>query len=494
MMMQSNNKSNEKKDLVKFKVFFFVEEEKKRPRSKIITLSQQSLSFSHLEAQIVDHFEVKHGQRVMVNYQDEEDDQVTISSDEELQAAICTFANKSTVCLHVSLWSNCTSSSPTPVESTEEERMNSVLVELEAMGFSNRRLNIKLLKKHSGDVNKVSQVLAERSCKRQERIMLRKKTHCSSSVVQAETSKSQCEVIKPPPEINQEESEGKCESVTTIPDVNHVASNEPEVGELEAINLPEAVNQTPTEVPELVVETQPEANGESSSLTKAIPASSQESMLGELEGKGFTNKKQNIRLLKKHGGNVKEVIQVLTERSSKRRERSRLKETDELHFGALLSELKAKGFSQKRLNIKLLKKNDQDIDKVIQELTEVGARRQEKRIKRTRCLQHHEEPDEMLRECISELEAKGFCKKRLNVRLIKQHDLDVGKVLQILGNRADRLALKRVKHQPKNEATINQAAWDAQSWGLDNKNGPIFLYLSKSLFIWLLTPIFLFFS
>ncbi len=134
MMMQSNNNNNNcnnKDDRVKFKVFLKKEEQnEKRPRSKIISLSKQSLSFAHLEAQIVEHFHVKH---FIVCYQDEEDDQVTISSDEELQGAISAYANKRTVCLLATLMTNCTSSSATAstssaiVEKTEEEKMTSLL-------------------------------------------------------------------------------------------------------------------------------------------------------------------------------------------------------------------------------------------------------------------------------------------------------------------------------------------------------------------------------
>ncbi len=124
-----------------------------------------------------------------------------------------------------------------------------------------------------------------------------------------------------------------------------------------------------------------------------------------------------------------------------------------------LSEIEAKGFANKRLNIRLLKKNDHNVEKVIQVLTQISERRQEKRKNKVNKLQVAYEE---LSPLLSELETKGFTNKRKNIRLLKKYDNEVGKVLQILSGRRQailarreaRLALKGTKQ----EQQINQAA------------------------------------
>ncbi len=268
--------------------------------------------------------------------------------------------------------------------------------------------------------------------------------------------------------VSVEESESKCESVMTVSENQTTDESTP----IKAINIPDAFNKESTEGAGPKVNTQPELDQGSSSASSektapesitSVPVDCQDEnlnlMLRYLEDRGFTNKRQNIKLLKKHSGEVEKVIQVLAERSTKRKERiMNLKATEEI-YSSLLSDLEAKGFSQKRLNIRLLKKNANDVEKVIQKLTEIDARRQEKRRKRaSRFLQEPQQADED-DEKLSELEAKGFINKRLNVRLLKRHSHDVGKVLQVLSDREARFARKRVKQLQHEQAVcINQAA------------------------------------
>ncbi len=67
------------------------------------------------------------------------------------------------------------------------ENYESLLSELETKGFSNKRMNMRLLKKHNGDIDKVTQVLTECSVKHYERIMMRK---ARNSIVQDEISRA----------------------------------------------------------------------------------------------------------------------------------------------------------------------------------------------------------------------------------------------------------------------------------------------------------------
>ncbi len=419
---------------MKFKVFL---EEDQRQRIKTIKLPLQTLSIDHLEAQIVKCFKAEPEglKKMTLCHQDKEKDLIittAISSDEELHRAISAFVtSKRTVCLRVTMKNSSSSkkeneaTTPAVVEvdansegcsrsnttvsvnmdRTEDERMSSLqLSEIEAKGFANKRQNIRLLKKHNGNVDKVIQVLTELSAKRQKRMEKRK-------------------------------------SATRLPD------DEP--SDHEARNNKNAQPQVKLEG----------AADESSRATSSISATDEEnleSLLRELEIKGFAKKKQSSRLLRKHNGDVDRVIQVLTNKSAKRQE-SMMNATDEDSLGSVLCELEAKGFSNKRLNVRLLKKNDHNVDKVIQVLTQASDKRQEKRKNRVNKLQAAYEE---LSPLLSELETKGFTNKRKNIRLLRKHDNEVGKVLQILsGRRQDilacreaRLALKGTKQEQINQA------------------------------------------
>ncbi len=297
--------------------------------------------------------------------------------------------------------SRATSSS----SATDDEKLNSMLADLEAKGFANKRQNIRLLKKHNGDVDKVIQVLMEGHTKK--RLLATRRR----AGAQDDTTKSERVAIDILPEVKLEAtnlSNGTCEAIVSIP----VADE----------NL--------------------------------------DSYLRVLEIKGFTKKKRNSRLLRKHNGDVDRVAQVLTNISAKRQERMVMNATDELSsFGSVLRELEAKGYSNKRLNIRLLKKNDHNVEKVIQVLIQISEKRQEKRKNRVSKLQ---KANEELSPLLSELETKGFTNKRKNIRLLKKHGNDVDKVLQLLSDRRQailarreaRLALKGTKQ----EQQINQAA------------------------------------
>ncbi len=501
MMMHSNNNNcNNKNDLVKFKVFLKKEQKEKRPRSKIISLSKQSLSFAHLEAQIVEHFQVKHDQRVIVCYQDEEDDQVTISSDEELLGAISAFANKRAVCLLASLMTNCTSSPGCKAgtsSAAEEERMSSLLNELESRGFANKRRNIRLLKKHNGDIDKVIQTLTEGSSKRQARIMKRKMK--GSQNVELPKRKHEDGHHDTQPERKEEEEEevkdspiDSCQAICSIP----AADYEPLLRELETkgfsnkrmnIRLLKKHNGDINKVTQVLIErsskhherimmkktrkgiVQDETPKGQCEIANPQPEMSQGASVEEPGPSEMTAlepitsipvdcQDEDLNLmLKKHSGEVEKVIQVLTQQSTKRQEKIMIMKATEEIYSSMLSDLEAKGFSQKRLNIRLLKKNANDTEKVIQQLTAMCARRQEKRKKRaSRFLQGPQQPYED-DEKLKELEAKGFYNKNLNVRMLKRRGHDISKVLQVLSDREARLARKRVK-QHKQADFVNQAA------------------------------------
>ncbi len=427
---QFHNNCSEWKDdhIVKFKVFL---EEVQRQRIRKIKLPLQTLSIDHLEAQIVKCFKVEPEdlKRMTLCHQDKEKDLIittAISSDEELHSAISAFVtSKHTVCLRVTMKNSSSSkkkneaatpavvgadaNSEQPTVSvnalTTVDRMNSALLnEIEAKGFTNKRQNIRLLKKHNGNVDEVIQVLTEQSVKRKKRTEKRK-------------------------------------SAPRLPDT------EPSKRDHEAIN-----NKNPQHKMKLEG-----VADKSSSLISATDDEKLNSLLTDLEAKGFTHKRQNIRLMRKHNGDVDRVIQVLTNKSAKRQKRMVMNATDESSFGSVLCELEAKGFSNKRLNIRLLKKHDHNVDNVIQVLTQISEKRQEKRKNR---VSKPQEAYEELRPLLSELETKGFTNKRKNIRLLKKHGNEVGKVLQILSGRRQailarreaRLALKGTKQQ------INQAA------------------------------------
>ncbi len=290
------------------------------------------------------------------------------------------------------------------ISATDDEKFNSLLTDLEAKGFTNKRQNIRLLKKHNEDVDKVTQVLMEGKTKK--RLLA---TRCRAGA-QDETIKIERVAIDISPEVKLEASNlsnGTCEAIVSIP----VADE----------NL--------------------------------------DSRLRALEIKGFAKKKQNSRLLRKHNGDVDRVVQVLTNMSAKRQERMVMNATDDSSFDSALCELEAKGFSDKRLNIKLLKKNDHNVDKVIQVLTQISEKRQEKRKNRVSKLQ---EAFEELSPLLSELETKGFTNKRKNIRLLKKHDNDIGKVLQLLSDRRQAILARREARLTlkgtKQEQQINQAA------------------------------------
>jgi orotate phosphoribosyltransferase len=93
-----------------------------------------------------------------------------------------------------------------------------------------------------------------------------------------------------------------------------------------------------------------------------------EPQLKQLEEMGFNRRYQAIRLLKKHEGDVAKVASILTRKREERlkhvaKRQEKWQALEDKHKDALAA-LAERGFTCKRLNIRLLERNDNDMEKV----------------------------------------------------------------------------------------------------------------------------------
>jgi len=131
--------------------------------------------------------------------------------------------------------------------------------------------------------------------------------------------------------------------------------------------------------------------------------------LATLSNKGFNRRGQNIRLLKKFDGEMDKVVEVLEARKAQN--------CNQHEFNEKLVLLENKGFNRRAQNIRLLKKFDGEMDKVVEVLEARKAQN---------CNQHE------FNEKLVLLENKGFNRRAQNIRLLKKFDGEVDKVAEVL--------------------------------------------------------------
>lgn len=137
----------------------------------------------------------------------------------------------------------------------------------------------------------------------------------------------------------------------------------------------------------------------------------------------YKSREELLQLLKKHNGNVKKVIEiVLASPVTPQREQpfeNKISPNSEFGYSEELSQLEGMGFDDKDLNLKLLRENDGKMDKVM------GLLSSSKSPEETSYSVEEQitEPD-YSKELI-QLESMGFTDRELNLQLLRQYNGDI---------------------------------------------------------------------
>jgi len=377
-----------------------------RDETRLFTLPKNGLSFKALSSHLADLFGTSD---LHVQYLDNENDLIVVKTDEELVTAVQFFSGKPSVRLIVSSSTKgvapqvaeATSENAyqdkteptldepqpaTPVKteaehaqpqgspSREEEKnkhrescktrrselhmaMGPALKQLEEMGFTKKGLCVRLLVKFDGDVQKV----AEEMRAWQQAYNLRKEQKHGQKKELKRWEKEEKRAVKQ--QLREEKEKYKCEKralKTALKEENQQKKKEKHVREQRG-NGAHCHRMSNEEVAQL------------------------EPKLKQLEEMGFNRRYQAIRLLKKHDGDVGKVASILTQKREDRLQRCAKKGPKQEKWKALedkhkdaLTALAGRGFTHKRLNIRLLERNNNDMEKVVALLTIIEEKMKKK--------------------------------------------------------------------------------------------------------------------
>eukprot|EP00005_Dracoamoeba_jomungandri_P005650 CAMPEP_0174249808 /NCGR_PEP_ID=MMETSP0439-20130205/137_1 /TAXON_ID=0 /ORGANISM="Stereomyxa ramosa, Strain Chinc5" /LENGTH=348 /DNA_ID=CAMNT_0015329717 /DNA_START=50 /DNA_END=1096 /DNA_ORIENTATION=+ len=156
-----------------------------------------------------------------------------------------------------------------------------------------------------------------------------------------------------------------------------------------------------------------------------------------LESKGFTRRGQNVRLLKKFEGDIDKVVETLEARKAQ----TPCKRTSK--FEEELNTLAERGFTRRGKNIGLLHRFNGDVDEVVKVLEKQGNEKSG------------------FEEQLAILADQGFTRRGRNLGLLRRFDGDVDEVVRCLGEKTD--------WQAKQEQYASELA-QLEEMGFDRKH------------------------